>query len=63
MPCKVQSLLPSIGLELYQLGVQTWAKKKKGKKKPQDYQNCVLEIHCGEEIRLLIDEKQDDAVG
>ena len=27
MPCKVQSLLPSIGLELYQLGVQTWAKK------------------------------------
>ena len=27
MPCKVQSLLTSIGLELYQLGVQTWAKK------------------------------------
>ena len=27
MPCKVQPLLPSIGLELYQLGVQIWAKK------------------------------------
>ena len=23
----------------------------------------MLEIRCGEEIRLLIDEKQDDAVG
>ena len=31
MPCKVQPLLPSIGLELYQLGVQIWAKKKKKK--------------------------------
>ena len=27
MPCKVQPLLPSIGLELYQLGVQIWGKK------------------------------------
>ena len=27
MPCKVQLLLPPIGLELYQLGVQIWAKK------------------------------------
>ena len=30
MPFKVQSLLPSIGLELYQLGVHILAKKKKG---------------------------------
>ena len=32
MPCKVQPLLPSIGLELYQLGVHFLAKKKKKKK-------------------------------
>ena len=32
MPCKVQPLLPSIGLELYQLGVHFLAKKKIKKK-------------------------------
>ena len=32
MPFKVQSHLPSIGLELYQLGVHILAKKKKKKK-------------------------------
>ena len=31
MPFKVQSLLPSIGLELYQLGVHILAKKNKKK--------------------------------
>ena len=35
MPFKVQSHLPSIGLELYQLGVHILAKKKKKKKKEQ----------------------------
>ena len=37
MPFKVQSLLPSIGLELYQLGVHILAKKKKKKKKKDEY--------------------------
>ena len=49
MPCKVQLLLPSIGLELYQLGVQIWAKKlsdgrsDSGKSRFQRFENVTLE--------------------